>query len=262
MKEPILFKNFEFKEQVGTEVKVAAHGSLHSFHQVKNQSGISEFHYEVAEGGALEAVLLQNIDVGLDSLVKIKVTAARDAKVKLTIIQEGASRSQVEIVSIANGAGSEVEIHGLQYAKNNQKFAFIAHAQHPVPHTRSDLQVWCMANDEAQSIFNGLITIEKGAHHTEAFQKNKNLLLSDRATIDTFPKLLIANHDVKCAHGSSVSQLEPDQFYYLESRGINAADAEKMLLNGFQNQAIDWIQNKENKMKIQKALGIFEEDFL
>jgi len=110
-------------------------------------------------------------------------------------------------------------------------------------------------------VFNGLIDIKKNAHHTEAFQKNRNLLLSDRATIDSFPKLLIANDAVKCAHGSSTSTLEPDQANYLRSRGISQEEAEHMMVQGFLRQALSEISDESCKKTLYQELSIVDEDW-
>ena len=263
MKEPVLFKTKEESLPVihREELVVNANEKRFAFFEVKNAVGISESTIETKENAHLEVVFFQNVSLELDTISRIRLRVGEDSSVKLTFVQNGGKRAHLELETEVLGSGANVEIRGLQNAKQNQKLSFEAKSRHSVPHTRSDLAVWCIANDEAHSIFNGVITIDKGAHHTEAYQRNKNLLLSDRATIDTFPKLFIWNDDVKCAHGSSVSQLEPDQFYYLQSRGIDQSAAEKMLLAGFMHNAIDWVTDAPSKLKLEKVLGIQEEDF-
>ncbi len=262
MKEPVLYKSDVLHTALpGKEVVVGAGKHVDSYFEIANDSGVTLLHYEVAEAGSLEAVIFQNADETQQAKVQVKVVLQKNARVKLTVIQQGCAKSQFEILTEARGEGAEIDIRGLQNSKNSQKLSFSAHAHHFVPHTRSDLQVWCVAGDESHSIFNGLVTIEKGAHHTEAYQRNKNLLLSERATVDTFPKLFIGNHDVKCAHGSSVSQIEPEQFYYLQARGIDAEAAEKMLVKGFMHQALDGLTHADTKQRLEKFLGLTEEEF-
>ena len=222
---------------------------------------LSSYALHAEEGSTLEAVFFQNSKSEDELLTKIKITADEGAHVKFTFIQEGAARSEVEIESSCLGKGAEIELRGLQNAKQKQKHLIRVNALHSVPHTKSDLKVWCVARDESHSIFNGLVTIAEGAHHTEAYQKNKNLLLSERAVVDSFPKLFIYNDDVKCAHGSSTSTLDDDQFYYLQSRGINPSEAEQMMVRGFLHQVLDWVSDKAAKDRIEDALHIREEDF-
>ena len=262
MKEPLIYrKDFSHAEVAKKHWSVSTGEHLDSYYEISDQTGMTELLFDIAEAGSLEAVIFQNAGFTAEVKIQVKVVLAKNARVMLTVIQQGALKSQVEILTEARGEGAEINIRGLQHTKQNQKLSFSAHAHHFVPHTRSDLQVWCVAGDESHSIFNGLVTIEKGAHHTEAYQRNTNLLLSERATVDTFPKLFIANHDVKCAHGSSVSQIEPEQFYYLQSRGLDAAAAEKMLVMGFMHQSLDGLKNADTKQKLETILGLSEEEF-
>jgi Fe-S cluster assembly scaffold protein SufB len=288
MKEPILFKNqqalFEAgAARVSNEEFVAPANAKKSWVKYWNEISaearspsankvnggllapatvepqMRSFHLHAQENSRLEYVLFQNLPLDIEAMATIKISAEKNAQVQLTVIQNGAARANVEVRAECLGAGADIQIRGLQNAKGAQKFAINVHAVHSVPNTRSDLVVYCVARDTSQSIFNGLVTIEKNAHHTEAYQKNKNLLLSEKATIDTFPKLFIANDEVKCAHGSSTSTLEPEQFIYLQSRGINQVDAENMLTSGFLNQALDWISDAPEKIKLAKALEVYEE---
>jgi Fe-S cluster assembly protein SufD len=262
MKEPVFFKNRDQLAVIDrSELIVQANEKRFAFFEVKNELGISESFFETKENAHLEVVVLQHISLELDTISSIRIRAGKDSSIKFTFIQTGAKRAHLEVETEVLGSGAKVEIRGLQYAKQDQKLSFQVNSRHAVPHTQSDLQVWCIANDEAHSLFNGTITIDRGAHHTEAYQKNKNLLLSDRATIDTFPKLFIWNDDVKCAHGSTVSQLDPDQFYYLQSRGIDQEAAEKMLLAGFMHQSFEWISDQATQKKLETLFGILEEDF-
>ena len=263
MKEPVLFKDSSHLSASGSAAGVRSLAGQSKFHyeELKSGSHQSDYSFHAEEGSKFEVVFFQNGKPSDEILTRVKLTADQNAKIQFTFIQEGGSKSEIEIKTECLGKGSEIELRGLQNAKLKQKFSFKVHAVHSVPHTKSDLKVWCVARDESQSIFNALVNIEKGAHHTEAYQRNKNLLLSEKATIDTFPKLFIANDDVKCAHGSSTSTLDDDQFYYLQSRGIDLAQAEQMLVKGFLSQALDWISDEPTREKIERALQIREEEF-
>ena len=268
MKEPVLFKGVD-RNIHSESFPLVQNETLHFragekrfvFIEVRDATGSSKTLIEAGENSDLEIVFLQNISNEHECISLIQLKLGKNAKVKLSFIQNGGNRAHLELITEVLGADASVEIHGLQNAKQKQKLSFEAKSIHSVPHTKSSLNIWCIANDESQSIFNGVITIEKGAHHTEAYQKNKNLLLSDSATIDTFPKLFIWNDDVKCAHGSSVSQLEADQFYYLQTRGIAQEQAEKMLLAGFMHQALDWITDESTRKKLENVMGLEEEIF-
>jgi Fe-S cluster assembly protein SufD len=261
MKEFNLFKEQTLPTQVLPPVKTHALSgqSEFSFHEIAEVSAIHEYDYEVSEGATLEAVLLQSLPADHRALIRVRTRVGRNATLKLTIVQDGASESEIDLFSEAKASGARIEIRGLQNAKGNQKFLMKAGTTHSVPHTFSDLQVWCVARGDSRTVFNGLIKIEQTAPYTEAFQKNKNLILSKSATIDSYPKLLISNDNVKCAHGSSTSTLEPDQAYYLQARGISNQDAEQMLLKGFIRQAISWISDDQTRHSVQDRLGVREE---
>ncbi len=272
MKEPVLFKNQSaliLESEKLTEQFVCEAGTRSSrltewvmpatTPATLEQPLLAKWVLLAKEDSEVEYVFFQNLPEGARALAHLEVRAKKNAKVKLTIIQNGATHNHVELNVHLEAPGAEVEVRGVQNAIGAQKHSLTVHALHSQPHTRSDLNAWCIARDQSQIIFNGLVTIEKGAHHTEAYQKNKNLILSDKATVDSFPKLFIANDDVKCAHGSSTSTLDPNQALYLESRGISGEAAEKMLIDGFINQALNWVQDQEILNTVKKTLQLSEE---
>ena len=267
MKEPVLFKDAEARLNEANSFKqswVAPKNTKKFDVKMWNEvtpSGVAHFTIRAEEGAHLEYVLFQNLPLDASSLAQVKVIAEKNASIKLTFIQQGASLSHLKIETQCMGEGSDIQIRGLQNAKLRQKFSFEVHSIHSVPHTRSELTAWCVVRDQAHSIFNGLVSIKENAHHTEAFQKNKNLILSEKGTVDSFPKLLIANDEVKCAHGSSTSTLEPEQFMYLQSRGIDRDTAENMLTSGFLHQVLDWISDESVRTKLELEMGVHEEGF-
>ncbi len=264
MKEPILFKDGQLPPSLmPIEVRSAgAHESIFSFHEIIQGGQTHEFKFHAGPGSVLEVVLFQNVPLSEDVQIKVAATTEKDSAFKLTVIQNGGSRALVDLHSESLGSNSKCEVRGLQNAKGSQKLFFNARGVHSIPHTSSDLQVWSAVQDESRCVFNGVIQIGQGASHTEAYQKNKNLILSDRATVDSFPKLLIANDQVKCAHGSSTSTLQPDQAAYLQSRGIDQSQAELMLVQGFLRQAISWIGNSECRRSIEKSLNLENEEWV
>ena len=270
MKEPVLFKDFDARIesarlQTAMPFVLQAETNTHAqkFEWKRWNEGASQVGAEVTllakEGSRFEYVLFQNLAENTETVASIKLKAEKNAHLIFIFIQNGSSKSQFKIETECKGEGSKIEVHGLQNAKRNQRFSVEVNSIHSVPHTQSDLKVWCVAQDQSHTIFNGLITIQKNAHHTEAYQKNKNLILSTQATVDSFPKLLIANDEVKCAHGSSTATLDEDQFTYFQSRGIDRATAETMLTTGFLNQALLNISDESVRAEIALEIGIPEE---
>jgi Fe-S cluster assembly protein SufD len=263
MKEFILFRNpEEFPVRSGlTHFGSDAGETRFHFHEIKVPDAFHEIDLHAGPSSTLEAVIFQNVPAGGKVWIKINARLETAARIQLTVVQHGGETSQVDVDSNLLGKDSRIEIRGLQNAKGAQKLSIRAEVNHSIPHTSSDLQVWCAARDDSRSVFSGGVTIGKGAHHTEAFQKNKNLILSRRAVVDSFPKLFIENDNVKCSHGSSTSTLEPDQAYYLQARGISALEAEGMLIQGFIRQAVSAIGEEACRNEIYSKLGVQDEEW-
>ena len=260
MKIPTVFKK---DEQFGAAVKkeyASEAGARSSFFYEWNDSHPVEVTFHAKKDSDLECVFVQNLNMAEELPAKVLIIADQGAKVKCTIVHEGALRSEISLDSHCLGEGSLIQIQALSHTKGFQKHSLIANAFHSVPHTQSDLKVWTVAGGSSNAIFNGKITIEKGAHHTEAFQKNRNLLLSESATIDSIPQLFIFNDEVKCAHGSSTSTLDPEQYMYLQSRGIDKSAAEHMITRGFMESAVHWIENSDVRSKVMDVLNLKEEE--
>jgi Fe-S cluster assembly protein SufD len=116
--------------------------------------------------------------------------------------------------------------------------------EHCVPHGTSNHDYKGIAGDQGRIIFNGRIHILPGASQTSANLSNKNLLLSQGAEIDSKPELEIYNDDVKCSHGTTIGKLDPDMRFYMQSRGIDATAAQRMLSMGFIQQQIDALSDE------------------
>jgi len=157
----------------------------------------------------------------------------RDATLEVTPILLGGLQTHLTTESHCLGKGSSIQISGAAKGKNKQTFEFDIITEHSVTDTKSTFDYLTVMGDQSKAVFNGLIRILQSGARTDAYQKSKNLLLSPQATIEAFPKLEIATDDVKVAHGASISPVNPDQIYYLQSRGISALEAETMIIDGF-----------------------------
>jgi Fe-S cluster assembly protein SufD len=120
--------------------------------------------------------------------------------------------------------------------------------------TSSDVFLKGAVEDHAQSIFTGLLRIEKDAIRSSAFETNRNLVLSEDAKAHSVPNLEILCDDVVCGHGSSVGPLEEEHLYYLQSRGLSRARAERMLIRGFFTEVIDRLPVPVVGQPVQEAV--------
>jgi len=155
----------------------------------------------------------------------------------------GAFKYQYRLESECKGTGSDMKILSATRGSESQHFDFWTTTTHQASHTTSSMDHWAVMGDKARAVFNGKISIPHTATHTDAYQKNRNLLLSPQAVIDALPKLEIATDEVKCAHGASIAPVSDEQMYYLQSRGITRAEAESMIVDGFTEPALQKIKD-------------------
>ena len=125
---------------------------------------------------------------------------------------------------------------------------------HRQPHCTSRQLYKGILDGKSRAVFNGKVFVRHGAQQTDAQQTNKNLLLSSEAQIDTKPQLEIYADDVKCTHGAAVGQLDDDELFYLESRGINPSLAKNMLTYGFAEEVIERIKIDSIKRELDEAV--------
>ena len=137
-----------------------------------------------------------------------------------------------------NGTGLEAVLNGLYLPRGEQLIDHHMVVDHHQPHCDSHEYFNGILDDSARAVFHGRIHVHKGADKTDAKQTNKNLLLSNNATVDTKPQLEIYADDVKCTHGATVGQMNPEQIFYLRTRGLNEEAARRMIMHAFAGEII------------------------
>jgi len=154
----------------------------------------------------------------------------------------GARLARHDIRSELDGEGSDVTLNGLYIVKDSQHVDHHTAVDHRVPHCTSRELYKGVLDDESSGVFNGRVIVRPDAQKTDSKQSNKNLLLSKDALVNTNPQLEINADDVKCAHGATIGQLDPEALFYLRSRGIPQPDARKILTEGFVADVTDRIR--------------------
>lgn len=162
----------------------------------------------------------------------------RDATLRIGEIGLGGRLARMDLRTSLAGRGGSVEVVGLYYGEMRQVLDYRLVVNHVGPSTSSDVFLKGGVQDQAQSIFTGLLRIEEDAAGSSAFETNRNLVFSDGAKANSVPNLEILCNDVICGHGSSVGPLETEPLFYLMSRGISKARAERVLVRGFFEEAI------------------------
>jgi len=126
--------------------------------------------------------------------------------------------------------------------------------EHIAPNTESDFAFKGALRENATAVWRGMIRVEEGAQKTNAYQENRNLLLSDHAHADSIPGLEILANDVRCTHGATMGQVDAEQLFYLQSRGFSLDEAQNTLVHGFFQPVIDRIALEQVRQQIHEAI--------
>ncbi|WP_017655179.1 Fe-S cluster assembly protein SufD [Fortiea contorta] len=172
---------------------------------------------------------------------KTAVTQARDSRYTGNAIAIGAKISRHNWEILQTGEQTQTTLNGLTMIWEQQLGDTHSAIALNYPYGVSQQLHKCIVGDRAHAVFNGKVFVPKPAQQTDAGQLNRNLLLSSKARVDTKPQLEITADNVKCAHGATVSQLEDDEIFYLQSRGIDENAARKLLINAFAAEIINQI---------------------
>ena len=169
----------------------------------------------------------------------------RDARVLSLNVHLGGRQSRHESHSRLQGPGAHSEMLALTVAHGAQEFDQRTLQSHQAPHTSSNLLYKNALLDQARTIFSGLIIVDPDAQKTDAYQSNRNLLLSDEAEANSLPGLEIQANDVRCSHGATSGHVDEEQMFYLESRGIPPVVARELLVFGFFEEVLSKLENEE-----------------
>jgi len=150
----------------------------------------------------------------------------------------GGYYARVRTDSVLDGEGGDTELLAAYFGTGGQMHDLRTVQHHVAPHSRSDLLFKGAVADEAQSVYSGLIRVEKGAKGTNAFQTNRNLVLSGGARAYSVPNLEIEDNDVRCSHASAVGPVDESQLFYLGSRGVPETAAERLIVLGFMDDVL------------------------
>ncbi len=174
-----------------------------------------------------------------------KTLADRDADVKNVAVNIGASAARYENQVQIDGAGAHVKLYSLTVAEKRQEFDQRTLQVHNAPNAVSDLLYKNALMDNSRTIFSGLIKVAEGAQQTDAYQTNRNLLLDPTADANALPGLEILANDVKCSHGATTGNFDPQELFYMMSRGISKRAAMQLMVFGFFEEIIEKVESDE-----------------
>jgi len=206
------------------------------------------------EGARVQHYKVQRESAGASHIAKTRADLGRNAGYDTTTINFGAALSRHDIKVTMDHEGASCSVDGLYMVDGSQHTDTHSVIDHRQPHCTSRQLYKGILDGKSRAVFNGKVFVRHGAQQTDAQQTNKNLLLSSEAQIDTKPQLEIYADDVKCTHGAAVGQLDDDELFYLESRGINPSLANNMLTYGFAEEVIERIKIESIKRELDEAV--------
>lgn len=215
----------------------------HYFSTTNVQNGFANALTEIhlGDGANLHHYRLNLEEEHAQHIGAVHVDLQRNARLRGFALALGSSLMRVDYQLNHRGQGAELDLQGIYLPRNQQVVDYHTNICHWVPHCTSNEVFRGIVGDSAQAIFNGRIYIHQDAQKTLAELSNKNLLTSNKAEVNTKPELEIYADDVKCAHGATISQLNSNARYYLQSRGLSRAEADVMLSFGFINELLEQI---------------------
>ncbi len=197
----------------------------------------------------LQRESLDGVHVGTTS-----VELGRGSHYNSTAINLGAKLARHDISVVMDHDGAECWVDGLYVVGPDQHSDTHSLIDHKKPHCNSHQLYKGILDGNGRAVFNGKVFVREGAQKTDAMQTNKNLLLSPQARVDTKPQLEIYADDVKCAHGAAIGQLEQDELWYLQARGINPELAKSVLTYGFAEEVIGKIEVESIRKELDEAV--------
>jgi len=214
-------------------------------------NAVTEF--VLADNARIHHVRIQREGAKAFHIANCAATLSRHSNYQSVSIAMGARISRYNLnVKLAEGA--ECSADGLAMISARQLADTHTCIDHAQPHAISRQLHKCIVDGGAHAVFNGKIMVRRGSHHTDSEQSNHTLLLSDKAHVDTKPQLEIFNDDVKCTHGATIGQLDKDEVFYLQSRGVSHATALNLLTYAFAAEIIERIPVASLKRNLEQTV--------
>ncbi len=241
-----------FVAEEGASVKIAEEyysvGEKHSFTNV-----VTEIFCGANSG--LERYKIQNEGGNAYNINTTNLMQERDSRFSDTTVSWGGAITRNNLCALFNGTNTECHFYGLYLLSGNQHVDNHTLADHAMPNCYSNELYKGIIDDKATGVFNGKIMVREDAQKTNAYQSNGNILLSADATVYSKPQLEIFADDVKCSHGATTGQLNEDEMFYLQARGIGKEEARILLLNAFAGDVLDSVKIEGLRVKLEKTLS-------
>jgi Fe-S cluster assembly protein SufD len=208
----------------------------------------------VQDGAKVEYVSVQNLSRATWHFASHHARVERDAELDWVAGGFGSAKGKVRIQNDLAGPGATSRVTGAYFADGTQHLDYDTFQEHIAPDTTSDFAFKGALRDTARAVWRGMIRVEEGAQKTNAYQENRNLLLSKTAHADSIPGLEILANDVRCTHGATLGQVDREQLFYLMARGLPRAEAERLIVRGFFQDVLDRVELEPVREALAAAL--------
>jgi Fe-S cluster assembly protein SufD len=196
----------------------------------------------VKDAAKVEYVSVQNFSRQTWHFGSHHARVERDAELDWVTGGFGSAKGKVRIQNDLAGPGATSRVTGAYFADGTQHLDYDTFQEHMAPSTTSDFAFKGALRDTARTVWRGMIRVEEGAQKTNAYQENRNLLLSKTAHADSIPGLEIMANDVRCTHGATLGQVDREQLFYLMTRGLSRSEAERLIVRGFFQDVLDRVE--------------------
>jgi Fe-S cluster assembly protein SufD len=208
----------------------------------------------VGEGAVIEYHRIQQESERAFHFGRLQFHQERSSSLATHSVALGGALVREEVKAVLDGEGAEATLNGLYVVTGRQHIDNQTTLDHAQPHCSSREVYKGVLDGESSAVFNGKIIVRKDAQKTDSKQSNKNLLLSEKAVIDTKPALEIYADDVKCTHGATIGQIDPEAVFYLRSRGIGRQEARDLLTYAFANDVLERIKYEPLRERLREGL--------
>lgn len=215
-------------------------------------NGVAEL--VVAESAHLTYVVVQDRNNASLHFAAHRAEVAKDATLEWAACSTGSKTGKTRMETRLTGEGSTGRLSAVYVVDGKRHLDLDTTQEHDAPNAVSDLAFKGVLLDDARSVWRGVIRVAEGAHGTDAYQENRNLLLSPKARADSIPGLEIDTNDVRCTHGATAGPVDPMLKFYLMSRGIPAVEAERMIVEGFLEDALERIPDERIRTALTTAV--------
>lgn len=209
----------------------------------------------VGNNAHLRLVTLQNWGKGVWNFGHQKALVGRDSTIQWTVGALGSRLSKVNQHVELVGPGASSHVNGVMFTEDRQHQSLHTLQHHRAPNCRSDFLYKAALQDQSRTVWRGMIKVDPGAHKTDGYQRNDNLMLSTSARADSIPGLEIEADDVRCTHGSTSGRVDEELVFYARSRGFTRQEAVQMIVTGFFQQVFDRITIESVREALARAIA-------